>query len=639
MNTRSLTRFLTRSLTNPLAGTGQSIMDYAPVNTVAPAITGTVEVGQTITCSTGTWQPSLSLSYAYQWKAAGVNISGATSSTYLLTASEAGKAITCTVTATNSVGSGSATTAATVEVPFIPSNVTLPVITGTASVGQTLTSSTGTWNGSSPINYTYQWKRAGVDISGATNSTYTLIAADAANVITVAVTATNAAGNATATSAGTASVLYPPSNTAAPSISGTAQVGQTLTASNGTWVGAATITYSYQWKRAGSNIVGATSSTYVPVLADVGSTLTVDVTGTNADGSATATSAATSAVIDVTQYVTAVKRYEVTIAGLTDSATVDVDTMDSRSLIFVSYRGSATSNGQTVTCARLIRLSDTQIKIQRETGASTPTITAEIEIWYATSNLVESVQYGGVTITAATSGTATISSTDTSRTSVVWTGLQSNLATQAASRQLARVAQTNATTVEAVISTSSTVTASFITIQWASGAIDSVQNMIDTYTSANTTDAKTISSVDINRSLVFSGGTTSSSTAVAPPTIFHTRQLADSTTLNYVRSGTTTTNRSHSSSVVQFKSGVFASNIQRGTIDLTGVTSKTATLSTSVGTTKGFALFNGFRSDQVSAQPATVWGTIELTNGTTVTGTINSTGNTTVAAFAAGQLN
>ena len=86
-----------------------------------------------------------------------------------------------------------------------------------------------------------------------------------------------------------------PVNTAAPTISGTPQVGQTLTASQGTWSNTPT-SYAYQWNRAGTPISGATSSTYVPVSGDIGSTLTVTVTAMNGTGSASATSAATAAV-------------------------------------------------------------------------------------------------------------------------------------------------------------------------------------------------------------------------------------------------------------------------------------------------------------------------------------------------------
>lgn len=83
--------------------------------------------------------------------------------------------------------------------------------------------------------------------------------------------------------------LYPPVNTVAPVISGTATEGQTQSSTQGTWSPPGD-TYAYQWKRDGANISGATSTTYVLVLADVGALITCTVTATNADGSASATS-------------------------------------------------------------------------------------------------------------------------------------------------------------------------------------------------------------------------------------------------------------------------------------------------------------------------------------------------------------
>ncbi len=85
-----------------------------PVNSVAPAITGTTTEGQTLTCSSGTW--SNSPSYAYQWNRAGVAISGATASTRVLATADVGATMTCTVTATSAGVSGVATSAATAAV-------------------------------------------------------------------------------------------------------------------------------------------------------------------------------------------------------------------------------------------------------------------------------------------------------------------------------------------------------------------------------------------------------------------------------------------------------------------------------------------------------------------------------------------
>lgn len=78
-----------------------------------------------------------------------------------------------------------------------PTNVVAPAISGTPTEGQTLTVSDGSWNGNPTPTYTYQWKRAGVSIGGATTSSYLLVSADVGtNTIKCAVTATNSQGSA-----------------------------------------------------------------------------------------------------------------------------------------------------------------------------------------------------------------------------------------------------------------------------------------------------------------------------------------------------------------------------------------------------------------------------------------------------------
>jgi hypothetical protein len=140
-------------------------------------------------------------------------------------------------------------------------------------------------------------------ISGATAATYTAATTDVGHTLRVSVTATNAAGSAQATSAPSAVVssTTAPTNTAAPSVSGSLQVGSQLTASQGTWNGTPTA-FAFAWSRcdAGGNscatIDGATGATYTLADADAGGTLRVSVTATNAVGSTTFTSAQTAAV-------------------------------------------------------------------------------------------------------------------------------------------------------------------------------------------------------------------------------------------------------------------------------------------------------------------------------------------------------
>jgi len=141
------------------------------------------------------------------------------------------------------------------------------------------------------------------DISGATNQTYTLTSSDVGKTVRVVVTAANGAGTTAASSNETNLIAPgPPSNTTPPSITGTAENGQTLSADPGTWSGTPPFAYAYQWKKCdagGANcaaVSGATSQTYTLSSSDVGSTLRVVLTASNSTGSSVATSAASQVI-------------------------------------------------------------------------------------------------------------------------------------------------------------------------------------------------------------------------------------------------------------------------------------------------------------------------------------------------------
>ena len=287
-----------------------------PANMVLPVISGTDLDGQTLSVSTGTWTGTPTITYTYQWQrcnasgASCTNITGATSSAYALTDADVASTLRVVVTATNAAASTPATSAATATVSALaPSNTAVPAISGTPQDAQTLSANNGTWTGTAPLSYTYQWQSCGpsgtgcTNITGATSATYQLSSSNVGATVRVAVTASNAAGSASSTSLATPVVsAAPPANTALPAISGTATDGQTLTAGTGSWSGTPTITYSYQWQScnssgaACSNDLGATSSSYTLQPGDVGTTLRVTVTAANTAGSTPATSAVTGVV-------------------------------------------------------------------------------------------------------------------------------------------------------------------------------------------------------------------------------------------------------------------------------------------------------------------------------------------------------
>jgi len=172
----------------------------------------------------------------------------------------------------------------------------VPVITGTAKVGSTLTVQPGVWT-PAPVALSYQWEANGVPISGATGATYTATSATAGAVLTVDVTGSKAGfAPETRTSAPTAPVATGTLTAATPTISGSAKIGSTLTAKPGTW-GPSPVTLKYQWRANGVAISGATAASYKVGSLLLGSKITVSVTGTKTGYTSTVrTSAATASV-------------------------------------------------------------------------------------------------------------------------------------------------------------------------------------------------------------------------------------------------------------------------------------------------------------------------------------------------------
>ena len=283
------------------AGSG-AVAATPPVNSSPPAITGSATVGQTLSASTGSWSGTTPITYTLQWRRCDASggscssISGATAETYVLVAADDGHTIRVLVTATNSAGSGSQSSAATAVVTSPPVNTSAPSISGSLSIGSTLTVSSGSWSGAQPITISYGWFRCDTSggncapIGGATSASYKVASADTGHRLVVIVTAQNSAGTSRITVTAGNVGGGAPVNTAAPTISGSLSVRSTLAVSSGSWSGTQPITFSYRWDRCDTNggncvqIGGATNARYRITSADTGHRLVVEVTATNSVG-------------------------------------------------------------------------------------------------------------------------------------------------------------------------------------------------------------------------------------------------------------------------------------------------------------------------------------------------------------------
>jgi hypothetical protein len=179
----------------------------APANTGAqPTVSGTALTGQTLSASPGGWSGTPAPTFAYQWQQCATSgsgcspIAGATASSFVLRGADAGNTLVVSVTATNSVGFAVANSSPSAPIQAPPANPTAPTLAGTAAVGSTLTSTPGTWTGYPTPTLTYSWWRcnsigqACATISGATATTYTIVAADVGHAVRLYVRGTNSAG-------------------------------------------------------------------------------------------------------------------------------------------------------------------------------------------------------------------------------------------------------------------------------------------------------------------------------------------------------------------------------------------------------------------------------------------------------------
>ena len=223
--------------------------------------------------------------------------------TYRLTAADVGKTVLARVTATNPAGSESADSLESAAVAGLPVNAQLPAVTGVANDGETLTAQPGTWTGSPAPTVTREWLRcSGADVAtlrGHGRDRHELRArARRRGLAPARARARREHRGPHGRDLGRHGGRHRrrAANDAPPTVTGTAKDGELLTAADGTWSGTPPA-FARRWRRcdgaACADIAGATASTYRLTSEDVGRTIRVAVTATNAAGSAGAESAPT----------------------------------------------------------------------------------------------------------------------------------------------------------------------------------------------------------------------------------------------------------------------------------------------------------------------------------------------------------
>lgn len=258
------------------------------------------------------------------------------------------------------------------------------------------------------------------------------------------------------------------------------------------------------------------------------------------------------------KYVTNIQQGSITVSSGALSATATITSVDT-SKSWIIYLGQVTNlnadQNDHVTC-KLTFTNSTTITANRGFKDGATTNVVNFVVITAEQHLVESIQTGSIAITALISGTATITSVDTTRSAVFYLGETGTDSGTIIARSHS-VTLTDATTVTATANSSTTGSVGYVVVQFRANIIKSLQQFNNSFSTANTTDNQTISSVSMANTMLAWGNVTSGGTGT------YTIQLTSATNVALVRVATSVTIRTPCYTVIEFKPGVLRS-IQRG---------------------------------------------------------------------------
>lgn len=250
-------------------------------NTAKPALSGTSTTDVALTVTAGTWSlPADKVTITYAWMSSDGRMLG-DGTTFTPGQNLVGKTISVVVTAT-APGYTTERVTITAEKPVTapdPTQTEAPALAANPVVGVALTVTPGAWSDrDAQVKRSFQWRRDGKSISGATGATYTPVKADFGKKLSVKIIST-LDGRVLKTDRVTAPVKVAAGalKTAEPTISGTAKAGKVLTAKPGSWTKGTH--FKYRWLRDGKPISNAYSSKYKVRKADKDAKITVRITG------------------------------------------------------------------------------------------------------------------------------------------------------------------------------------------------------------------------------------------------------------------------------------------------------------------------------------------------------------------------
>lgn len=323
-----------------------------------------------------------------------------------------------------------------------------------------------------------------------------------------------------------------------------------------------------------------------------------------------------------------IQEVDVSIAGSASSGTTTISAVSSlASIVWAGNTCDTAAADLTAVWGTLTLTNSTTVTANRgSSAASALSLKCYVIDW--NTDWVESVQFGNMTTSAATTATATISSVTTSRSAVFFLGTYNTAANTNYARGLGRFDLTNSTTVTLTKGAATTdLLGKFCVVQFKAAKIQSLNALSISMTSGNASNTATISAVTANSTFTAFGGCTMSASVTDPSISLGSIGYTNTTTYTATRSTSTSGTVIVNGTAIEFTSGTL-NRVQREAATAFAASTATKTRSnTAVNTAKTFVSHLGLQSTITGTNPGSIVSTVEMTDSTTMTATRANTAN------------